>query len=140
MSNSNLPRGLRNNNPLNMRIGESAFTGEIKPSADKSFRQFQTMAHGYRAAFRQMELYVGRGNNTIEKIISAWAPPHENNTQAYIALVVSHSGIAQDKPLVLTSGEDFIKIVTAMSYVENGQQAEMGDVIAGFGLQTAITR
>jgi hypothetical protein len=140
MSNSNLPRGLRNNNPLNMRIGESAFTGEIKPSADRSFRQFQTMAYGYRAAFRQMELYVGRGNDTIEKIIGTWAPPHENNTQAYIAMVVSHTGVAQNKPLTLASGEDFIKIVAAMSYVENGQQAVTGDVIAGFGLQTTITK
>ncbi|MDR2964041.1 MAG: structural protein P5 [Bacteroidales bacterium] len=137
---NNLPRGLRNNNPLNMRIGESAFTGEIKPGTDRSFRQFQTMAYGYRAAFRQMELYLGRGLNTIEKIITTWSPPEENHTQAYIAMVCAHTGIASTKVLTLHSGEDFIRIVAAMSYVENGQQPVMADVLAGFALQTAITR
>ena len=43
-------RGYRNNNPLNIRISGNNWIGEIKPSGDKSFCQFETMAYGFRAA------------------------------------------------------------------------------------------
>lgn len=33
-----LPRGLRNNNPGNIRINNDLFQGEIRPSKDKSFK------------------------------------------------------------------------------------------------------
>lgn len=37
-------RGLRNNNPGNIRINTDVFQGEITPSKDKSFKQFRSMA------------------------------------------------------------------------------------------------
>lgn len=52
MRNNNLPRGLRNNNPGNIRRNSDVFQGEIRPSKDKSFKQFETMPYGYRAIFR----------------------------------------------------------------------------------------
>ena len=52
MKKNNLPRGLRNNNPGNIRINDDLFQGEIRPSKDKSFKQFTTMAYGYRAMFK----------------------------------------------------------------------------------------
>ena len=138
--NNNLPRGLRNNNPLNMRIGDGSFSGEIKPSKDPGFRQFETMAHGYRAAFRQMELFLERdGLDNIDKIIHKWSPPTENNTRSYVAAVESFSGVSRHKTLSFSSGEELIKIVAAMSYIENGTQAIMSDVTAGFALQDKIT-
>ncbi|MBX9055585.1 structural protein P5, partial [Parabacteroides merdae] len=45
-------RGLRNNNPGNIRINGDLFQGEVRPSKDKSFKQFTTMAYGYRAMFK----------------------------------------------------------------------------------------
>lgn len=45
MKKNNLPRGLRNNNPGNIRINDDLFQGEIRPSKDKSFKQFTTMAY-----------------------------------------------------------------------------------------------
>lgn len=51
-------RGLRNNNPGNIRINDDLFQGEVRPSKDKSFKQFETMAYGYRADVRNLtELY-----------------------------------------------------------------------------------
>ena len=44
-----LPRGLRNNNPGNIRNSSTVWVGEITPSKDKSFKQFKSMAYGYRA-------------------------------------------------------------------------------------------
>ena len=133
-------RGLRNNNPGNLRIGAEAFEGEIKPSQDRLFRQFKTMAYGYRALFVQLGLYLGRGMDTVEKIISTWAPPGENPTSAYISAVCRETGIDGNKQLTTTSGNDYIKIAAAISHVENGIPAVMADVEAGFDLQTKITR
>ena len=130
-------RGLRNNNPLNIRHNADNFQGEIK-GTDKAFKQFATMAFGYRAAFVTLGTYLSRGLNTIEKIISAWAPPVENNTENYINIVVSRSGIDRKRVLTSFSGADYKKIVAAMSFVECGIPAVMADVEAGFVLQTKI--
>jgi hypothetical protein len=137
---NNQPRGLRNNNPGNIRIGESAFLGEIKPSRDNAFRQFETMAHGYRALFMQLSLYLSRGIDTIEKIINTWAPEAENHTAAYISVVCRNTGIDRKKVLTENSGDDYIKIVSEISHVENGVKANLSDVIAGFELQDKIKK
>ena len=71
-----IPRGLRNNNPLNIRHNADVFQGEIQ-GTDKSFKTFSTLPFGYRAAFVTLATYNARGQNTIEKIISRWVPPIE---------------------------------------------------------------
>jgi|LSPZ01.1.fsa_nt_gi hypothetical protein len=134
------PRGLRNNNPGNIRASADRFLGEV-PSPDGEFKKFTGMEYGYRAMFVILATYLQKyGRNTIEKIVTAWAPAKENNTQAYIAAVVLYSGVAKNKPLTLASGDDYIKIVAAMSRVENGQPAESAEVAAGFGLQNKIKK
>lgn len=128
-----LPRGLRNNNPLNIRISTDKFVGEIQPSGDKAFKQFDTMAHGYRAAFRVLRTYINNYKcDTIRKIISRWAPETENHTLAYVMTVSDRAGISPDEPISADNREMMIRIVAAMSYVENGIEAEMVDVIDGW--------
>ena len=132
------PRGLRNNNPLNIRHNADVFQGEIK-GKDKSFKTFSAIEYGYRAAFVMLGTYLSRSQNTIEKIITKWAPPSENNTQAYVSAVVKYSGVARDKQLTAADGADYILIVAAMSFVENGVNADINQVKAGFDLQAKIT-
>lgn len=130
-------RGLRNNNPLNIRKNADNFKGEIK-GRDTSFKTFSSMPYGYRAAFVTLGTYLSRGWNTIEKIITKWAPPTENNTENYIAHVERWSGVPRNKELTARNGSDYILIVAAMSFVENGQNADISAVQAGFKLQTKI--
>ena len=132
------PRGLRNNNPLNIRHNADVFQGEIK-GEDKAFKTFSSMPYGYRAAFVTLATYLSRGWNTIEKIIAKWAPSSENNTQGYIANVEKWSGVPRNKELTAADGAEYIMIVAAMSYVENGKNADFSEVKAGFKLQTKIT-
>ena len=131
------PRGLRNNNPLNIRHSADNFQGEIQGN-DKSFKTFSSMLYGYRAGFVILGTYLSRGLNTIEKIISKWAPPVENNTERYIKDVEKWSGVSRHKVLTSTDGTYFILIVAAMSFVENGHNADISAVRAGFNLQTKI--
>lgn len=136
-----MARGLKNNNPLNIRHNSDTFVGEV-PGSDKAFKSFKDMACGYRAAFVTLHTYLVKyRRDTIEKIIKAWAPPEDNNdTEAYIAAVEKQSGVPRDKVLTTQSGDDYIKIVAAMSKVENAKPAVMSDVEAGFKLQWKISK
>ena len=126
-------RGMRNNNLLNIRISTDKFQGEVQPSGDKEFKQFETAAYGYRAAFRILRTYINSyGLNTIRKIISRFAPANENHTENYIRVVSERSGIPADDPVYADNREMMVRIVAAMSFVENGREAEMSDVIRGW--------
>lgn len=135
MGKNNLPRGYRNNNPGNIRINGDLFQGEIRPSKDKSFKQFETMAYGYRAIFRILRNYYNNYNlDTIRKMIGRWAPENENDTEAYVKAVSGYAGIPADDPININNREQMIRIVSGMSKVENGREADMSDVIAGWNL------
>ena len=133
MKKNNLPRGLRNNNPGNIRINGDLFQGEVRPSKDKSFKQFETMAYGYRAMFGILRNYIRNYKlDTIRKMISRWAPPKENHTEAYVKAVSEYAGIPADDPINVNDREQMIRIVAGMSRVENGVEADMPDVITGW--------
>lgn len=133
-----IPRGIRNNNPLNIRHNADLFQGEIRPGTDAAFKQFETAAYGYRAAFTMLGTYLARGKNTIEKILDSWAPAFENNTAGYIDNVERLSLVKRDKILTASSGEDYVKIVIAMSRIENGLDVNPADVREGFNMQNKI--
>ena len=90
MRKAKLPRGSRNNNPCNIRIGTIKYNGEVVPSQDRAFKQFESMAFGYRAVFVLLHTYQKRyGLNTIERMIARYAPPIENDTGGYVKTVSS---------------------------------------------------
>lgn len=133
---TSLPRGYRNNNPLNIRKNASnAWKGKVVPGTDPAFEQFISMAYGYRAALYLLRKYIGQGHNTIRKIINKWAPPSENNTSSYVANVASRSGIGADTILSRTDQQSLCKIAWAMAWSENGKApATMEDIYAGWAL------
>ena len=134
MRNNSLPRGLRNNNPGNIRRNSDVFQGE-KTSSDREFKQFKSMAYGYRAIFKILSNY-GRNYHlkTIRQMIGRWAPENENDTGAYVKAVSDYAGIPADDPIDINDREQMIRIVAGMSKVENGREADMSDVIAGWNL------
>lgn len=135
MTRTNLPRGLRNNNPGNIRRNSDVFQGEVIPSKDSAFKQFKTMAYGYQAVFKILSNYYRKyGLKTIRQMISRWAPENENNTESYVSLVSRYSGIPADDLVDIANREQMIRIVAGMSRVENGREAAMSDVIEGWNL------
>ena len=62
-----LPRGYRNNNPLNIRNSNEKWAGEIRPSQDPAFKQFKSMGYGFRAALKLIRNYIGKGHNSCFK-------------------------------------------------------------------------
>lgn len=130
-----MSRGLRNNNPGNIRHDGTRWQGERVPSTDPAFKQFTSMAYGYRAMFRLLTNYARLHDcRTIRKMIGRWAPPSENDTTAYIATVSRLTGIAPDQPIDITSPNQMCNLVAAMSQVENGIRAVTADVRSGWSL------
>ena len=114
-------RGIRNNNPLNIRHGKSQWVGMRKVQTDKAFVQFTERVFGYRAAFILLRNYIGSGRNTIEKIISRWAPPSDgNNTWSYIEHVSITTGIGARRPLRWEDKNELVNIVRSMAQIESG--------------------
>lgn len=129
------PRGLRNNNPGNIRKNNIAYLGEVVPSKDEAFKQFTTMAYGYRAMFTVLYTYQKKyGISTIADAIIRYAPAIENHTTAYIDAVSEWSGVPATSHITTTNGDVMIPIVAAMSRVENGVPADMREVEQGWKL------
>lgn len=129
-----LSRGLRNNNPGNIRISNTRYLGEVD-STDSAFKQFKTMAHGYRAMFVLLHTYQKKYHlNTIADMISRYAPAVENHTKAYIDAVSEWSGVPATSRITTTNGDIMVPVVAAMSRVENGVFANMNDVVKGWDM------
>ena len=132
-----LPRGLRNNNPGNIRISKTKYLGEVQPSQDSAFKQFQSIDYGYRAMFVLLEHYCkARGLKTIRQIINRYAPASENNTDAYIQQVVCICFRSADEEIDITNKVEMVLIVSARSRVENGRVANGDDLVGVFELRT----
>ncbi|WP_439292360.1 hypothetical protein, partial [Rahnella sp. ATs2] len=95
-SGSGNARGIRNNNPGNLRAAPNAVGN------DGSFPIFNSPNDGLAAMSRQLQLYGARGNNTPYGIIHTYAPSSENNTQAYINAVTKDTGFGTHENLNLS--------------------------------------
>lgn len=127
-----LPRGIRNKNPLNIRIGNT-WLGEVKEPTDDQFEQFISMAYGCRAAFVILRRYIRRyKRTTIRKIVSSWAPASENNVSAYVNDVVKRTGLGADQEIHYSDQKTMCALVMAMAYHENGQPISADDVLKGY--------
>lgn len=117
-------RGLRNNNPGNLRAGPGAIG---KDSA--GFAQFASGVDGYRAMGEQLKAYNNAGLDNIASIIRKWAPASENNTEAYVASVLASMRKDLGDSLTATSRLDLSdtrvldSLMDAMIDHENGAGA-----------------
>lgn len=127
-----IPRGIRNNNPLNIRIGNT-WLGEVSNPTDPTFEQFVSMMYGVRAAFILIRRYIRHYHrDTVATIIYAWAPTSENQTIKYIDTVC---GIMNIEPYTRVTFEDrdtMVALFQAMSMVEVGQRIPDDVVLKGY--------
>lgn len=125
-----IPRGIRNNNPLNIRIGNN-WLGE-RPAADcddPQFEQFISMRYGLRAAFCILRRYIKRYHrNSVAKIITSWAPANENDTNKYIAFVCGHMKCSADQEIHYGDKPTMCALVQAMAQVECGVVIPSADI------------
>ena len=125
------PRGIRNNNPGNLRRNATAWQGLAPAQSDSEFFQFVAPVWGIRALARTLRTYVHSHNlATVREIVNRWAPPvgrdsvgrsYTQNTDAYTRHVAAAVGVSPDQALAFSAGQ-LEALVTAIIRHENGQQ------------------
>lgn len=113
-------------NPLNIRYNSrNQWLGQS--GQYKGFCMFKSVSYGFRAAYWLLNGYIKRDINTIEAIVSRWAPSCENDTENYINFVSNDVMIPRNKKLTSQSIHDYwtiIMILRAMAKMECGEWFE----------------
>ncbi|EPP7550891.1 lytic transglycosylase catalytic [Escherichia sp. 14.0982] len=121
-------RGERNNNPGNLNFAGQAGASLERPGG--RFARFETAFDGLRALARQLMLYAGRGINSVEKIISTWAPASDNNnTTAYIRAVSQRLGVEPRAALNMSDPQTMSALMSSIIQHENGRNIYSRELI-----------
>jgi len=120
------PRGIRNNNPLNLEA--SPFT-QRQPGfsgSDGRFGQFGSMDQGFAAADNLLQTYAQRGINTIGGVIGRWAPANDGNpVSAYAQFVARKVGVDPNAPIDMSDPSVRQRVLGAMAEFENGRPVQV---------------
>lgn len=113
-----IPRGIRLNNPGNIRRSDVPWLGLAGLQDDPEFFEFSSPIYGIRAMARIFKNYQREGLTTIEDVISRWAPPTENDTDSYIKDVCARCNVARTD--VIDFKQIMPALVKAVIHHENG--------------------
>lgn len=120
-------RGIRNNNPGNIKINpNNKWLGKIPENrnTDGVFEQFENMDFGIRASLVLMKNYFNKkGLRTIKGVIYKWSTTDQ---QPYTDFVEQSTGIDQNKTL---SVNQIPAIAEAIFHFENRTPNHMGKYI-----------
>lgn len=121
------PRSARNNNPLNIRVGDGWVgllpRSEMTPeqAAETAFCVFSSATWGFRAAAICIRNPIQRGDTkTLADVIKRWAPATENDTLAYIGSVSERSGIRANALIDPKNFNQMFALMKAMTIHETG--------------------
>jgi hypothetical protein len=119
-----LPRGIRNNNPGNLRPGPAwaGIAGQDQEEPDPPYLQFIDPAHGIRAIARTLIAYHDlHGIKTVAGVFARWAPAGDNNDpDSYAAAVASALGVGVSDPIDLHDAGVLVALAQAITRQENG--------------------
>jgi hypothetical protein len=135
-------RGVRNNNPGNIIKSSIQWTGEKNSLNESVFEVFDTPEHGIQALAENLLRYQSKHNiKTIEDCINRWAPPHENNTIAYVDEVSRQLGVTRRTELDFSDPTTLRALTNAIGRYECNRaefDAYYTDVIIDNGIAAAL--
>lgn len=127
------PRGIRNNNPANIRWGEN-WDGldEKGREKDHAFCVFKEVKWGIRALAKILMTYKRKyGLDTIKGIICRFAPPNENDTRSYMQHIADALGVGIEDKINIMDTQTMFVFIKAIIRHENGQQPYTDEEIRG---------
>ena len=116
-----LDRGIRNNNPMNVKSSNIDWDGAAGIQTDETFVQFESPVFGLRAGAKILLNYERlHFLNTIRSIINRWAPPSDDNpTSDYVDFVAKQIGL--DADMFLSVEDNLVYLLPAIVQFENGE-------------------
>lgn len=137
-----IPRGILLANPGNIRRSGEVWNGEV-PSDDRSFKRFDSMTHGARAAAKIILNYQRIHHiDTIAGLIHRWAPPVENNTASYASFVAFAAAHGVDDVLPQFDSTLLSAVMQAIFRMEQGKRPDgiwwVPDDLGRIGAEAAL--
>ncbi|EQB7864063.1 TPA: hypothetical protein UOR20_003963 [Escherichia coli] len=127
-------RAYRNNNFGNIGFAHQAGAVIEKKNAygEQRFARWNTPEEGLRGTANQVMLYkTGKSNSgkreTIDEIMDVFAPPSENNTEAYKRSLEAQLGVGRHDKVDWSDPEKMRNLVKALARVEGGGNIQMTD-------------
>lgn len=144
---SQYPRGIKNNNPLNIKQSSRVYYGKIPygNNTDGVHEQFLAFPFGIGAALKHIRTRYITGaigtipdcvggkhyppHDTIQKIANIWAPkgcdksatlPNGNNPDEYASFVSRETGFSKDMKIDGSNYDVMSALLKAMCLFENG--------------------
>jgi hypothetical protein len=137
LAGANMPLGLRDNNPGNLKYAGQAHAAKLLFSG--GFATFRTPQDGLIALGRQLELYRDRGLDTVAGIIGRYAPPGDhNNTAAYVKAVAQRMRVGTNSELNLNDPTVLARLMSAIIRHENRNMQPYSHRMLGSAARTAI--
>jgi hypothetical protein len=121
---SNLPRGVRNNNPGNLIQSNAPWDGKVPNPTDSQFEQFSSPQAGIQATAQNALRLQANGAKSVFDLINKWAPPNAKGntpmtTLAYINDVAAKMGVDPEQPINLSDPQTLAKFTNAVIAHEN---------------------
>ncbi|ENG6107593.1 lytic transglycosylase [Serratia liquefaciens] len=122
------PRGIRNNNPGNLNyVGQNGAT--LENHATPRFARFNSAFEGFAALGKQIKAYYNGTSKaagyqklqSVEDIISRFAPASENNTQGYINKLSKMLGVGRGDSLNIHDPQVLATLMNGITQIENGK-------------------
>ncbi|HID9279649.1 lytic transglycosylase [Serratia sp. IR-2025] len=127
-SGANEPRGIRNNNPGNLNyVGQNG--AALEDHATPRFARFNSAFEGFAALGKQIKAYYNGTSKaagyqklqSVEDIISRFAPASENNTQTYINKLSKMLGVGRGDSLNIQDPQVLATLMNGITQIENGK-------------------
>ena len=113
-------RGEKCNNPFNIDESKNKWLGKSDVETDKRLEEFDSPLYGIRAGIVLLKNYYYRyGLTTISKIYDRYAPPNENDTEAYKAFMAERLGVGVDEEFDFE--EKIFDLAKATIHMEQGR-------------------
>ena len=124
-----IPRGIRNNNPGNIKKNDVEWDGLSAEQTDNTFFQFNDPIYGIRALTKILLTYRHKYDlKNVWAIINRYAPPSENDTEAYKNFVTKKTGLNMLEEID-NSVEAYLPVIKAIILMENGEQPYDDEII-----------
>lgn len=116
------PRSVRNRNPGNLELGIN-WQGLCAEQTDPPYCQFVTSIYGFRALAKDLITKWREGLKTPRAILEKYAPPTENNTEAYIQDFCTRMKCDPDTELFMLDSDVLNNACRAIAIHEAGRWA-----------------
>lgn len=123
---------MQNNNPGNIKKGPSNWQGEIKPSTDPVFIQFQSMPYGVRASIKLLQnYYYNYDLKTIRQIIKRWSATDQ---ESYINYVSQCMGVYPDQLLNMNRDTIINQVDCVFDFENQYNKPTYSELVQGYNM------